>query len=51
MISKFLPKCLNCKEKYQRPYSNFCSFECGREYMKKEEKNPLESNHEGNKDS
>ena len=30
-------KCLNCKEKDQRDYSNFCSFECGREYMKQEE--------------
>jgi len=32
-----IQKCLNCREGEQRPYSNFCSFECGREYINKEE--------------
>jgi len=31
-----IEKCLNCREKEQRSYSNFCSFECGREYIQKE---------------
>lgn len=47
---KLLPKCLNCKEKPQRSYSNFCCFECGREYMRLDEEDPLESTYEGNKD-
>ncbi len=45
-----IPKCLNCREKYQRSYSNFCSFECGKEYMKKEEENPSQSTYEENND-
>ena len=47
---KLLPKCLNCKIKPQRSYSNFCCFECGREYMKLDEEKLPESFPKGNKD-